>query len=185
MDGSLTRFSELEQCAYRIAITCMDDDKKEQEASSRHIIFCRILPAFGGLCLKRSIDSEVHAHPTSPKTNGLQKHVICILKEMWCTSLSLPRNTGPGGKGGRHDENNGSPLHGPLMQQSRRNVTVLKLCHIYFFCQYLFQNRWPSGEDEEHGAPARCFSLGCRISGAARLFGPLIREGRGFIPIRS
>ena len=134
--------------------------------------------AFGGLCLKRSIDSEVHAHPTSPKTNGLQKHVICILKEMWCTSLSLPRNTGPGGKGERHDENNGSPLHGPLMQPSRRNVTVLKLCHIYFFCQYLFQNRWPSGEDEEHGAPARCFSLGCRISGAARLFGPLIREGR-------
>ena len=100
--------------------------------------------------MKRSINSEIHAHPTSPKTNGLQKHVICILKEMWCTSLSLPRNTGPGGKGKRHDENNGSPLHGPLMQPSRRNVTVLKLCHIYFFCQYLFQNRWPSGEDEEH-----------------------------------
>ena len=35
------------------------------------VIFCRILPAFGGLCLKWSIDSEVHAHPTSPKTNGL------------------------------------------------------------------------------------------------------------------
>ena len=43
MDASPARFPELEQCAYRIAITCMDDDKKEQDTSSRHI-----LPDFTG-----------------------------------------------------------------------------------------------------------------------------------------
>ena len=43
VNGSLTRFSELEQRAYRIAITCMDDDKKGKGSSSRHI-----LPDFTG-----------------------------------------------------------------------------------------------------------------------------------------
>ena len=43
MDASPARFPELEQCAYRIAITCIDDDKKEQDTSSRHI-----LPDFTG-----------------------------------------------------------------------------------------------------------------------------------------
>ena len=70
MDASPARFPELEQCAYRIAITCMDDDKKEQDTSSRHI-----LPDFTGfwrvvLEVEYRFGSS-HTHPTSPKTNGL------------------------------------------------------------------------------------------------------------------
>ena len=32
------------------------------EVNNGRVIFCRILPAFGGLCLKWNIDSEVHTH---------------------------------------------------------------------------------------------------------------------------
>lgn len=61
--GFLAYFSEqlLEKCVYRIETTYMDDDKKCQNASNRHIV-----PAFAGLCLKWvPIRKFTHTQPHS------------------------------------------------------------------------------------------------------------------------
>ena len=103
MDTSPARFSELEQCAYRTTITCMDDDEKGQNTSSRHV-----LPDFTGFW-RVALEAEYrfgssrtpnltqdqwpvktrHLHP-----EGDVVHTIVPFTE-----------TGPAGKGEKHDEN--------------------------------------------------------------------------------
>jgi len=103
MDGSLTRFSELEQCAYRTTITCMDDDKKGQNTLSRHILpdftgFWRVVLEveyrFGGSRTPNLTQDQWpvktrHLHP-----EGDVVHTIVPSTEYR-----------PDGKGVKHDEN--------------------------------------------------------------------------------
>lgn len=103
VNGSLTRFSELEQRAYRTTITCIDDDEKGQNTLSRHILpdftgFWRVVLEveyrFGGSRTPNLTQDQWpvktrHLHP-----EGDVVHTIVPSTEYR-----------PDGKGVKHDEN--------------------------------------------------------------------------------
>ena len=103
MDASPARFPELEQCAYRIAITCMDDDKKGQNTLSRHILpdftgFWRVVLEveyrFGGSRTPNLTQDQWPAKTRHLHPEGDVVHTIVPSTDYR-----------PDGKGVKHDEN--------------------------------------------------------------------------------